>query len=182
MIEKNGSKKHQELCRMGIEWLYYRGCSVFANEVPTRNGVADALGIITRNEKRVVYYIEAKASRSDLIGAKQKRVYERSILDRERFCVRHSFKQQREQNEHKDCEDCYGLNEPRNDTGIDFYYFIVADGVKVEKKLYPNWGVINKKGTVIRRAKNLKSERKTDWLIENIAHKLVYKVYGKLYF
>ena len=53
--------KHKELCQMAIDWLYTRHCSVFANEVPTWNGIADAIGIIT-NGKPTVYYVECGKS------------------------------------------------------------------------------------------------------------------------
>jgi len=71
--------KHKALTDRALWWLYDRGCSVYAKEVPTRNGIADALGIMTRQGQEKVYYIEAKASRSDLICEKQKTVYERSV-------------------------------------------------------------------------------------------------------
>ena len=68
-------EKHAQLQDVAIGWLYGVGCSIFAKEVPTQNGVADALGVKTRNGKDDVYYIEAKVSRSDLICKKQKVVY-----------------------------------------------------------------------------------------------------------
>jgi len=68
------SDKHKELCQTAIKWLYQKGCSIFGNEIPTWNGTADALGIITNqrpyNKPDTVYYIEAKASRSDLLCRK----------------------------------------------------------------------------------------------------------------
>lgn len=150
-------KKHEELSRKAIDWLYQRGCSAFANEVTTFNGIADAFGVKTNGAKYTSYYIEAKASRSDLICNKQKGVYRRSI-------------------------------DVPNHCGVDFYYLIVADGVKVEDSLYPNWGVLDERGNVIRRAKRYvwkdgDSYIKdiTKWHLRNIAHALVYRVYGKMY-
>ena len=80
--------KHKELCQTAINWLYKKNCSVFANEVPTWNGIADAIGVKRSPnydyEKQdvdfdnTVYYIEAKASRSDLLCFKQKCVYKRT--------------------------------------------------------------------------------------------------------
>jgi len=78
-VEKKSGKsdKHKQLQRTATYWLYLKGCSIFAEEVPTQNGIADALGIVTRND--TVYYIEAKASRSDLCCKKQKSVYIHSV-------------------------------------------------------------------------------------------------------
>ncbi len=67
----------------------------------------------------------------------------------------------------------------RND--VDFYYFIIADGVKFEDTLYEGWGVINESGEVIRKAKRMKKMDDTRGLMKAIAHALVYKVFGKLY-
>lgn len=150
-------KSHADLSRIGAMWLYRRGCQIFANEVPTLNGYADALGIKFNSnlpeDKETVYYIEAKTSRSDLICAKQKRIYQQSIDPR--------FNQK---------------------NGIDFYYLIVADGVLVEPSLYPEWGVIDERGVVIRKPKRIKySEKSYLNLTRTIAHVLVYKVFGKLY-
>ena len=146
---KEEKNKHCALQNTAIRWLYGIGCSVFAQEVPTKNGIADALGIRTREGSVATYYIEAKASRSDLICLKQKCVYRRSV--------------------------------EWKDMGIDFYYLIVADGVRVEPELYPNWGVINESGEVIRRAKRMANTESATYLLEKIAHVLVYKVFGKLY-
>lgn len=147
---------HKELSLKAIFWLYERGCSVFANEVPTKNGIADALGVVTDwgGNGKTSYYIEAKASRSDLICKKQKTCYERSILANETE---------------------YGC------PGIDFYYLIVDEGIMVENSLYPQWGVINSKGAVIRRAKRFKHNVNRNALVTAIAHVLVYKVFRKLY-
>lgn len=151
------SDKHKELSLTAIHWLYNNGCTIFANEVPTRNGVADALGIKmefdTGFEKiPTVYYLEVKVSRSDLICSKQKCCYLRSI-------------------------------DPAYKNGIDFYYLLVADGVTVEKEIYPNWGVINEAGKCIRKAKRIKKDNHFESrnLIIDVAHSLVYKVFGKLY-
>jgi len=174
--------KHTQLANTGISWLYKNGCSVFAKEVSTENGIADALGIRTRNKKHTVYYIEAKSSRSDLICFKQKSVYARACgYAGYRFCIIHMTKLAKIHLDWKSCKDCQRITHEAKDTGIDFYYLIVADGIKVEDSLYPNWGVINENGIVIRRAKRMKRERDTKQLIENIAHVLVYKVFGKLY-
>lgn len=150
--------KHAELSRTAIGWLYRRGCSAFANEVTTFNGIADAFGIKTDGEKYTSYYIEAKASRSDLICQKQRMVYERSV------------------------------NLPDH-CAVDFYYLIVADGVKVEDSLYPNWGLLDERGNLVRRAKRMKWREtgqhgikdQIRWQLRNIAHTLVYQVYGKMY-
>lgn len=184
-IKKGGkSEKHKLLQRTAIGWLYSRGCSVFAEEVPTRNGIADALGIITRSNKHTVYYIEAKASRSDMLCLKQKAVYYRSTgTGGNRKCYYHLFKfQGKEVNEGcENCEQCLHIKNTYYDTGVDFYYLIVADGISVEDSIYPEWGVLNERGEVIRKAKRMKRDFDTKGLIENIAHVLVYKVFGKLY-
>jgi len=150
-------KTHAELCKQAILWLYHRRCSVYANEVPTENGIADALGVITKGSPpnaKTVYYIEAKASRADLICKKQKRVYEDSF----KFHP-------------------YDAWLP----AIDFYYLIVASGVVVEDSLYPQWGVIDENGNVIRKAKRYKHNIDRAKYIQQIAHVLVYKYFGKLY-
>jgi hypothetical protein len=81
-----------------------------------------------------------------------------------------------------ECGRCHDLQKARGDTGIDFYYIIVAEGLTVEKELYPMFGVINHKGEIVRKAKRMiRNERKNRDLIVNVAHVLVYKAYGKLY-
>lgn len=167
------TEKHAQLQDIAISWLYQRGCSVFAKEVPTWNGIADAAGVVT-NQRRYTgkdtsYYIEAKASRSDLICLKQKACYKRT----EGLYMKDVA-----------TENKLYFGEPHlweypND--IDYFYFIVADGVTVEKELYPLWGVISEKGRVIRRATKLKKRKETLDLITEIAHVLVYKHFGKLY-
>lgn len=177
---KEVKRKHDELCNTAINWLYARGCSVFAQEVPTRNGVADALGIVTYQGRERVYYVEAKASRSDLICPKQRGVYARSVEAFAQFCPLHIFKTQQDQA--KTCEACI-YRTRTYDNHIDYYYLIVADGVKVEDTLYPEWGVIDERGRVIRKAKRIKRTENFNHreYIQDIAHVLVYKVFGKLY-
>lgn len=153
--------KHDELCNTAIVWLHARGCQAFAQEVVTWNGIADALGIKGDD----VYYIEAKASRADLICKKQRGI--------------DAWIQRSKQVE------AMGDNPRahwfRND--VDFFYFIIADGVKFEDTLYPDWGIINEHGAVIRRAKRQKKFAGigVEKLLRAIAHALVYKVYGRLY-
>lgn len=159
--------KHQQLQRTAINWLYCIGCSVFAEEVPTWNGVADALGVRTRDQGHTAYYIEAKASRSDLLSLKQRACYKRT----EEVVKSGIFKQ----------SIFAGASFYEYQNNIDFFYFIVADGVEVEPSLYPLWGVINEYGKVIRKAKRLKKTKDSLDLITNMAHVLVYKVFGKLY-
>ena len=182
--------KHKDLCDTALLWLYGRGCSVFAKEVPTRNGIADALGIMTRHGQEKVYYIEAKASRSDLICLKQKCVYKRSVSDYGARCTFHETNEQTSllNKSFKDthatiCPECIERNQNLYDNHIDYYYLIVADGVKVEPELYPEWGVINQKGEVVRKAKRIKRTPNYDptHYLVNIAHVLVYKAYGKIY-
>lgn len=181
---------HKALSQTALFWLYAKGCSVYAMEVPTRNGIADALGIMTRQGKEKVYYIEAKASRSDLICEKQKAVYERSINGHlKKRCDYHAtaFKDlwgEAERDEYGSaCGECVMRQKNAYNLGIDYYYIIVADGVKVEPELYPEWGVINQKGEVVRRAKKMpRPETYSHALyLEAIAHVLVYKAYGKFY-
>lgn len=161
------NSKHKELQQTAINWLYARGCSVFAEEVPTWNGIADALGVRTHDRDHTIYYIEAKASRSDLLCKKQKAYYKRTeevfeigVMKESVFDGAHTY-------------------EYPND--IDFFYLIIAEGVKVEPTLYPLWGVINENGIVIRKAKRLKKTKDSLDLITDIAHVLVYKVFGKMY-
>lgn len=154
------SDKHKQLTRTALWWLYERGCSCFAEEVPTRNGIADALGVITRAGEQRVYYIEAKQSRSDLICKKQKGCYEQSLFGEVKYSYAYPVPQLHD---------------------VDYYYLIVADGVKVEPELYPEWGVLDERGKVLRRAKRM---RKADGIaqhVEAIAHALVYRHYGKMY-
>lgn len=188
-IKKGGkSDKHKELQKTAITWLYNQGCSIFAEEVPTNNGIADALGIRTRDDKHTIYYIEAKVSRSDLTCFKQKACYLRSTGNKDALCYYHAFNKfpdlmgvDRKMDVAKDCKDCEAIRSNSGDTGIDFYYFIIADGVKFEDTLYPEWGILNEKGEVIRRAKRRIREKESHSLIENVAHVLVYKCFGKLY-
>lgn len=147
---------HDELKKAAIGWLYNLGCQAFAEEVPTANGVADALGIKGED----VYYVEAKASRADLICPKQKRVYQQALVGFERGI--------------------WQTGQFAHD--IDFYYVIVADGVAVEADLYPMFGVLDERGKVVRRAKRFKTQdNHTSKHLKSIAHRLVYQVYGKLY-
>lgn len=147
------SNKHQQLQDIAIRWLYNRGCTVFAQEVPTYNGIADALGIRYYNQKeQTVYYLEAKATRSDLFCKKQKGIYARSITP--------SF---------------------QGSDGIDFYYFVLPDGLNLNNDEYPVWGVINERGNVIRRAKRIENKKPSIDMAVTVAHVLVYKVFGKLY-
>lgn len=182
--------KHKQLCDQALWWLYAKGCSVYAKEVPTRNGIADALGIMTRQGKEKVYYIEAKASRSDLICAKQQSVYRRSIDGHlKKRCDYHTtaFKDlwgEEQRDEYgKACGECILRQKNAYNLGVDYYYLIVADTVKVEPELYPEWGVLNEKGEVMRRAKKMPRPEHYDHrlYLENIAHVLVYKAYGKMY-
>lgn len=185
------SAKHKALQDTALRWLHGINCSVFAKEVPTQNGVADCLGIRTpRHGKEVVYYIEAKASRSDLLSAKQKQVYRHSIGDYDDVrCYLHHWNEANWPPDVREaklaeavfCEECKALRAKKGDTGIDLYYFIVADGVKVEDDLYPGWGVLNELGEVVRRAKKMKREGDTHRLLIEVAHVLVYKAYGKMY-
>ncbi len=162
--------KHKELQQTAIRWLYKRGCNVFAEEVPTWNGIADALGVKT-DATDTVYYIEAKASRSDLLGKKQK------------FCckrVDEVFKQGIYRD--KKCFDYFkGMVKYEYPNNIDFFYFIIADGITIDQNLYPLWGVIDERGKVIRKAKRMSKKENSSNLIINIAHILVYKVFGKMY-
>ncbi|MEK6879777.1 MAG: hypothetical protein AABY22_09230, partial [Nanoarchaeota archaeon] len=79
------------------------------------------------------------------------------------------------------CNDCVEMKTKAGDTGIDFYYFIVADSIKVKPTWYPKWGVINENGVVIRSATRMKRKKDSKDLITAIAHVLVYKTFGKLY-
>lgn len=170
--------KHQQLQETAIRWLYERNCSAFAQEVPTWNGVADALGIITSgraySKEDIVYYIEAKASRSDLLSFKQRQVYQRT-------------QELHSQAQVKELKMYFGQQKDFSyKNNIDFFYFIVADGVNIEEGLYPLWGVINEQGKVIRKATRMKKEKdifenSNHDLMLQIAHVLVYKVFGKMY-
>jgi len=182
-------KKHADLQDVAIGWLYSRGCSVFAKEVPTGNGVADALGVMTRNGKEIVYYVEAKASRSDLICLKQKAVYARAVGATMAWCWQHdpglyktlfADKSVDRTKGWESCEECKLVKDDQGDTGIDFYYVIVADGVRWDD-VYPLFGIINENGKVVRKATRMRRTGDAKQLIINVAHVLVYKAYGKLY-
>jgi len=188
------TQKHKDLRDTAIRWLYEKGCHIYAKEVPTENGNADALGIkAPRNGRETVYYIEAKASRNDLICLKQKQVYRRSVgAHREEKCYLHMMQRpeghlftsitvEEYEKAVAECKECFEIRRKHGDTGIDYYYLIVADGVKVEEDLYPGWGIINEKGEVVRRAKRMKREGDCKRLIIEVAHVLVYKCFGKLY-
>lgn len=176
------NEKHAQLQDTAILWLYGKNCSVFGKEIPTRNGIADALGIVTSGGKNTVYYIEAKASRSDLICNKQKMVYRVAVGQEQFRCPLHMMKMVKwTEQELLACGNC--KQEIDFGVGVDFYYLIVADGVVVEPALYPEFGVINEQGRVIRKAKRIKKSKDYNIikLLEAIAHVLVYKAYGKLY-
>lgn len=64
------TETHRQLQDIARRWIYGVGCNVLAKEVPTENGIADALGI--KSGKEDVYHVECKASRADLICKKQK--------------------------------------------------------------------------------------------------------------
>lgn len=157
---KKEKSTHDKLCNAAIRWLYSRGCSIYAQEVPTWNGIADAVGMITNQRQyggdETIYYIEAKASRTDLICSKQQKC-------------------------HANTESLFEDWNKDHKNDIDFFYFIVAAGVEVEKKLFPMWGVINCNGKVIRKAKRMPKNKDSVDLIINIAHALVYQAFGKLY-
>jgi len=165
-------EKHTQLQDIAIGWLYKNGCDIFSQECQLPNGdIADVVGVkhngyrqhelvkgngqLEWETKRLdaSYYIEAKASRSDLICRKQRKCYELSVT--RPVC--------------------------------NFYYLIVADGIKVEDTLYPEWGVLNEAGEVVRRAKRKEipesiNPKYLKSIERSIAHSLVYRVFGKLYF
>jgi hypothetical protein len=85
--------KHKDLQEAAIRRLYDFGCNVFAKEVPTGNGIADALGV--KSSTGNVYYIECKASRSDLICLKQKNVYRNAIGEITQLCYMHAWNSRR---------------------------------------------------------------------------------------
>lgn len=178
---------HKSLQDVAIGWLYGVGCSIFAKEVPTENGIADALGVKTLHGKDDVYYIEAKASRSDLICKKQKAVYANATGTVEKKCYYHTMRlaltgELMNPEGANECGNCHDLKMGRGDTGVDFYYIIVAEGLTVESGLYPAFGVINHKGDIVRKAKRMiRNDKKGHDLIVAVAHVLVYKVFGKMY-
>lgn len=176
--------KHKELQEIAIRWLYGVGCSVFAKEVPTKNGNADALGIRTRGKREVVYYLEAKVSKGDLNSEKQKMVYRTSIGDIEAWCGYHNpnyYRGLARSAGWESCAECLDAKSHIGDTGIDFYYLIISNNLKIPDDLYRGWGVINEEGRIIRKAKRMRREFDTKHLMESISHVLVYKVYGRLY-
>lgn len=179
------SDKHKELQEMGIHWLYGIGCSIFAKEVPTGNGIADVLGIKTKDKKQVAYYLEAKVSRSDLLSEKQRLVYRIATGDVQAWCFLHNpnyFSGGPSRSEGwESCKNCIDEKAAIGDTGVDFYYLIVADTVKVDRNLYPKFGVLDERGNILRRARRMKRTSDVTYLVVNIAHVLVYKVFGKLY-
>lgn len=176
--------KHKQLQERAIRRLYAFGCHVFAKEVPTTNGIADALGVNTRTGN--AYYIECKTSRSDLICEKQRNVYRRATGELVKSCYYHTHNDgQYRDDPHRPrstCLACIEDDKRAGDTHIDFYYLMIDDNINVEAVLYPHFGVINERGQIIRKAKRMKRiERDNAATIEAIAHVLVYKVYGKLY-
>lgn len=180
---KEEKSEHARLQNVAIGWLYNVGCSVFAQEVPTQNGIADALGV----RKSDVYYIEAKASRSDLMCRKQKIVYASATGMIKKYCYYHEYGRNTptlfklKEASIADCQQCKMVEQMNADTGIDFYYFILADGVKIADDEYPMFGVLSSEGKVVRRAKRMKKKGDNGAVVVAIAHVLVYKVFGKLY-
>lgn len=175
--------KHKQLQDAAIRRLYAFGCSAFAKEVPTANGVADALGVMKRTGN--VYYIECKQSRSDLICKKQKDVYAEAVGVTVQLCYFHQYTSATnpaEQEERDACDRCKTLETLKGVTHIDFYYIMVADGITVEDTLYPSFGVLDERGNILRKAKRMKRlDHDNLQTLEAIAHVLVYKAYGRLY-
>jgi hypothetical protein len=75
-------EKHIELQDTAIRWLHGRNCDTFAKEVPWNGEMVDAIGMKYTDSSKagsIIYAIEAKTSRSDLICLKQKAAYQRSV-------------------------------------------------------------------------------------------------------
>lgn len=154
-LVKAMSKKitHKQLQDMAIYWLYDRGCYVFAQEVPFGGEFVDAIGIKYKEYQKLDF---------DIYTIEAKASRSDLVCEKQKHCYWRSIKRPH----------------------TDFYYLIVADGVDVEALLYPLWGVMNEHGKIIRRAKRLKPENKEQLhkgLMRELAHVLVYKVFGKLY-
>lgn len=179
------TETHKQLQDAAVRRLYSFGCHVFAKEVPTANGIADALGVNTRTKN--AYYIECKASRSDLICNKQRNVYKCAIGEEQtRGCYYHNYDNGAFKNDpnrpQSECLACQDDEKLRGVTHIDFYYIMVADGLKVENTLYPMFGVLDAKGNIIRKAQRMRRlDKDNAATVEAIAHVLVYKAYGKIY-
>lgn len=149
-------KKHKELQETAIKWLHKTGCDMFATEVPFRNDIVDAIGIKTkRNTKNDIiddlYFIEAKASRSDLICNKQRRSYAYSI--------------------NTPCCDFYYFIIA---DGVNIETFLYPSWGVINEK-----GLVIRKAK--RMTKNDPNSSWQKDIVRAIGHALVYRVYGKLY-
>ena len=147
----NKAITHTELQERARWWLYSRGCGVFANEVPHNGEMVDALGLLATCHQHLDYKIYA---------------IEVKVSNSDLRCKKQQYRYE------------FSIEYPK----VHHYYLMVADGVNVSDNLYPFWGVINQSGKVIRKAKNLKpADLDFTRIMENIAHKLVYIAYGKMY-
>ena len=134
------SDNHNFLKKQAVRWLR-KYCFCFSTEIQLGDSqIADAIGIRYTGD---IYMIEAKATRADLMSAKQKAVNER--LEKNHLVI------------------------------PDFHYFILEDGVKLADHEYPMWGVLDKVGTVIRRAKRVKRDERYDWqgILEKYRHEVL---------
>jgi hypothetical protein len=155
-------EKHKELQDTAIRWLYNRGCCVFGQEIPTRyGGIADALGVVVRDERTVTPEGVRWLPKETVYYFEAKASRSDLICKKQKIMYEKIIKW----DEHD----------------ADFYYLIVADGVKVEPNLYPLFGVISERGELVRKAKRIKRTHDANITIKNISHVLVYKVFGKLY-
>lgn len=156
------SDKHKQLQDTAIRWLYNRGCCVFGQEIPTRyGGIADALGVVSRDERTVT------PEGVQWLPKETVYYFEAKASRSDLICKKQKI--------------TYERTSKWDSRDADFYYLIVADGVKVEPELYPQWGVISEQGVLLRRAKRMKRTVDAKTIIMNIGHTLVYKVFGKLY-
>jgi hypothetical protein len=163
-------EKHNQLQDIAIGWLYKNGCDIFSKECQLPNGeIADAIGVkfdFHRQVPKVIdgqtvyvdevhdktFYIEAKASRSDLICQKQKAVYHHSLL--------------------RPVADVYYLIVADGIT--------VEDDLYPEWGVIGEDGFVRRKAKRMKR--DYQEQKLTQKSIERvIAHSLVYRVYGKLY-
>lgn len=120
------SPLHNALKLRAILWLYGNSCSIFAEELNCGYfGIADVAGVKPNGDG---YYIEVKATSSDLKSRKQKRIYERTLDEHMIGKV----------------------------NGFDFYYLMVPKPLVEETiKLYPRWGVIDHGQSVVHRTKRM---------------------------
>lgn len=137
---------------VGLQWLFKNNCVAMATECQLSVWGGIA-DIVGVKANGSVYYLEVKSSKRDLHSWKQKRV------DAQLSTIMFNK-----------------LTHP-----YDFTYFVLAAGLSLADDEYPEWGVINSSGEVVRKAKRRKYIIKDMMEIwKKIAHTCTYRAYDPI--